>query len=54
MRFDASGRVTAVLFAYPGSLQYLQSYPDVLLLDCTYKTNRYGMPLLDMIGVDAC
>ncbi|KAJ3453177.1 hypothetical protein MRS44_018832 [Fusarium solani] len=21
---------------------------------CTYKTNRYGMPLLDIIGVDAC
>lgn len=54
MRFDASGRVTAVLFAHPGSLQYLESYPDVLLLDCTYKTNKYGMPLLDMIGVDAC
>lgn len=54
MRFDASGRVTAVLFAHPGSLQYLQSYPDVLLLDCTYKTNKYGMPLLDMTGVAAC
>lgn len=54
MRFDESGRVTAVLFAHPGSLEYLQSYPDVLLLDCAYKTNKYRMPLLDMIGVDAC
>ncbi|KAM4058364.1 MULE transposase [Hirsutella rhossiliensis] len=48
------GRVTAVLFAHPESLTYLQAYPDVLLLDCTYKTNKHGMPLLDMIGVDAC
>lgn len=48
------GRVKAVLFAHPDSVVYLQSYPDVLTLDCTYKTNKYGMPLLDVIGVDAC
>ncbi|EFZ03822.2 hypothetical protein MAA_00896 [Metarhizium robertsii ARSEF 23] len=47
-------RVKAVLFAHPDSVFYLQSYPDVLILDCTYKTNKYGMPLLDVIGVDAC
>jgi hypothetical protein len=47
------GRVTAVLFAHPDSLDYLRTYPELLLLDCTYKTNKYGMPLLDMIGVDA-
>ncbi|KAJ6436880.1 reverse transcriptase [Purpureocillium lavendulum] len=54
MQLDSDGRVTAVLFAHPDSLAYLQAYPDLLFLDCTYKTNRYGMPLLDMIGVDAC
>lgn len=54
MQFDSDGRVTAVLFAHPDSLAYLQAYPDTLLLDCTYKTNKYGMPLLDIIGVDAC
>lgn len=47
-------RVKAVLFAHPDSVVYLQSYPDVLILDCTYKTNKYGMSLLDVIGVDAC
>ncbi|KAL2886857.1 mutator-like element transposase [Ceratocystis lukuohia] len=26
---------------------------DVLLLDCTYKTNQYAMPLLDMIRLDS-
>ena len=54
MQLDPDGRVTAVLFAHPDSLAYLQAYPDLLFLDCTYKTNKYGMPLLDMIGVDAC
>ena len=53
IQFAPGGRVTAVLFAHPDSLAYLQAYPELLLLDCTYKTNKYGMPLLDMIGVDA-
>ena len=53
IQFAPDGRVTAVLFAHPDSLAYLRAYPELLLLDCTYKTNKYGMPLLDMIGVDA-
>ncbi|KAF5710300.1 mutator-like element transposase [Fusarium mundagurra] len=48
------GTVTAVLFAHPKSLAYLKSYTEVLILDCTYKTNKYKMPLLNAIGVDAC
>ncbi|KAF4338142.1 hypothetical protein FBEOM_7973 [Fusarium beomiforme] len=53
IRLDDS-RVTAVLFAHPKSLEYLKSYSEVLILDCTYKTNKYNMPLLNAIGVDAC
>ncbi len=47
------GRLTSLLFAHPESLTYLRAYPEILILDCTYKTNKYRMPLLDMIGVDA-
>lgn len=54
VQVDENQQVTAILFAHPGSLRYLQDYFDLLLLDCTYKTNKYQMPLLDMIGVDAC
>ncbi|KID81747.1 transposase [Metarhizium guizhouense ARSEF 977] len=54
MQLDEDGRVTAVLFAHPQSLAYLRCYPDLLILDCTYKTNKYKMPLLDIVGVDAC
>ena len=53
IQLDLDNRVTAVLFAHPDSLAYLKAYPDLLLLDCTYKTNKYGMPLLNIIG-DAC
>lgn len=53
IQFAPDGRVTAVLFAYADSLAYLRVYPELLLLDCTYKTNKYGMPLLDMTGIAA-
>jgi len=54
MQLDDDNRVTAVLFAHPESLAYLKLYPEVLILDCTHKTNKYKMPLLDIVGVDAC
>ncbi|KAL9570112.1 hypothetical protein ACKAV7_005620 [Fusarium commune] len=46
-------RLQSVIFAHPGSVQFARSYPEVLIVDCTYKTNKYKMPLLDMVGVDA-
>ncbi|KAG6990012.1 PKS-NRPS hybrid synthetase [Fusarium oxysporum f. sp. conglutinans] len=51
---DDKGVVTAVIFAHPDSLLYVKSYPEVLIMDCTYKTNKYKMPLLDIVGIDAC
>lgn len=29
-------------------------YPDVLFIDCTYKTNKYNIPLCIFSGVTAC
>jgi hypothetical protein len=34
------------------SVEYLNQYYDILLLDCTYKTNKFDMLLLDILGVD--
>lgn len=28
----------------------LQKNPWVISMDCTYKTNWYGLPLLDIVG----
>ena len=52
VQYGPERHVTAVLFAHPDSLVYLRAYPEVLLLNCTYKTNKYSMPLLDIIGVN--
>ncbi|CAG9938098.1 unnamed protein product [Clonostachys rosea f. rosea IK726] len=32
-------------------LELLKKHPDLLLLDCTYKTNRFNMLLLNICGV---
>ena len=54
VRLDKDNRLTAIFFAHPDSVRYLQCNPDVLLLDCTYRTNKHQLPLLDMVGVDSC
>jgi hypothetical protein len=45
--------ITAVFCTCKSSLNMLQSNPYILMKDCTYKTNRYKMPLLDIVGVTA-
>ncbi|KAL7206120.1 hypothetical protein ACSBR2_018931 [Camellia fascicularis] len=35
--------VTDLFFAHPTSLNLLRAFPKVLLMDCTYKTNRYRL-----------
>ena len=32
-------------------MQILKRFPDVILIDNTYKTNRYKMPLLNIVGI---
>src|SRR5437763_12432875 len=49
-RTDRIEYVTQLFFAYLRSVQLFQQYPSVVLLDCTYKTNRFKMPLLIIIG----
>lgn len=49
-QLDEEGRITLLLFAHPESLILLKRYPEVLLMDSTYKTNRFRMPLLDILG----
>jgi hypothetical protein len=49
-RTDAIGHVTHLFFAHPKSVDLLTKYLDVLLLDCTYRTNKFKMPLLNVVG----
>jgi hypothetical protein len=45
------GRVKSLFFTHASQIELLSCYSDILVMDCTYKTNRYNMPLLHFLGV---
>ena len=47
---DAAGRLTHLFFAHPKSIELLHRFPEVLIMDCTYKSNKFKFPLLNIIG----
>ena len=49
---DAEGHIAMLFIADVRSVAYLNRHPDILLLDCTYKTNKFDMPLLHVLGID--
>ena len=40
-----------LFYLHPDSVKLWKQYPDVLLLDCTYKTNRFNMLLLNICTI---
>lgn len=50
--FDDQGHVTRLFFSHTQSLQLAQRFSNVFLLDCTYKTNRFKILLLNIVGLD--
>ena len=46
----STNQVTHLFFAHAQSIHLMKSFPEVLFLDFTYKTNWFEMPLLVMIG----
>ena len=48
---DTDNRLTHLFFAHDKVLQIFKANPDAILLDCTYKTNEFDLPLLNMVGV---
>jgi hypothetical protein len=45
------GAVDYVFFMHQSSVSMCQTFGMVFLLDCTYKTNKFGMPLLNVVGI---
>src|SRR5438105_1363175 len=53
MRADSDGRLATLFFSHPYSINMLKEHPDVILLDCTYKTNKFNMPFLHIVSVNS-
>ena len=47
---EANGRLENLFFASSLQVELMRCFPDILVMDSTYKTNRYRMPLLHFGG----
>ena len=49
---DKEGYISMLFVADMRSVEHLNQHPDILLLDCTYKTNKFDMLLLYILRVN--
>nr|KAJ0211591.1 hypothetical protein LSAT_V11C400199230 [Lactuca sativa] len=48
---ESTNELEELFFVHPISLQMWQAFPYVVLMDATYKTNKYNLPFLEIVGV---
>ena len=48
---NISKHLSHLFFTHKKSIELTRMYPTVLLLDCTYKTNKSKMPLLNVVAI---
>ncbi|CAG8795333.1 28997_t:CDS:2, partial [Racocetra persica] len=48
---DQNDNLTHLFFVHSKSITLIKIYNFVLLMDCTYKTNKFKMPLLHIVGI---
>ncbi|XP_057443826.1 protein FAR1-RELATED SEQUENCE 5-like [Lotus japonicus] len=46
-----SSEIRDLFWAHPDAVRLFNTFPHVVIMDCTYKTNRYQIPLLEMVGL---
>lgn len=47
---SAEGTLQSLFIASPEAIEIARRFPTVIGLDCTYKTNRFQLPLLHIVG----
>ena len=47
---DTDNRAIRIFFSHPESIELWKNCPDILLIDATYKTNRFHQPLVNVCG----
>ena len=48
---EVSNVVQDIFWTHPDSVKLVNSFNIVILMDSTYKTNKYRMPLLEVVGI---
>jgi hypothetical protein len=52
-KVDENGSVNGLFFTHKSSASLARRFSNTFVMDCTYKTNRFGMPLLNIVGITA-
>jgi hypothetical protein len=47
---DPDNHIRYLFFTHKKQVELLLTNPDILIMDCTYRTNKYGLPLLHILG----
>ncbi|KAI5668488.1 hypothetical protein M9H77_18341 [Catharanthus roseus] len=48
---EESNILSDIVVIHPTSIAMIRTWPYVLIMDTTYKTNKYNMPLLEAVGM---
>ncbi|KAI8560152.1 hypothetical protein RHMOL_Rhmol04G0233700 [Rhododendron molle] len=48
---EHTNEITDILWVHPRSLELSVNFPSVLIIDATYKSNEYRIPLLEVVGI---
>jgi len=51
---DEENRLQRALYISQTMLLYAQSFLDIIIIDATYKKNRFNLPLVNIIGIFFC
>jgi hypothetical protein len=48
---NAVDELTHLFYAHPACVKLVEKFPYTVVIDCTYKTNRFKMPMLHVVGM---
>ncbi|KAL4587975.1 hypothetical protein LXL04_000852 [Taraxacum kok-saghyz] len=49
--YETTNALKDLFFVHPTSLNIWRAFPQVLMMDATYKTNKYNMSFFEIVGV---
>ncbi|CAG8678410.1 2750_t:CDS:2 [Cetraspora pellucida] len=52
-QYDQQNYITHLFFVHKVFIALTHTYLTILLIDCTYKTNQYKMPLMNIVNVSS-
>lgn len=53
IKVDVENHLTHLFFAFPDAIRMTRLYHSILVIDSTYKTNKYRMPMIHAVGVSS-